>query len=135
MTKYLWAYAAVAMTMLVLDALWLGLLAKPMYRQGMAHLIAEQPKLLVAALFYSLYALGVMVFVVAPSGATQSWEKTLLMGAFFGLICYATYDLSNLATLKNWPVGLAFIDIVWGASLTTACAAAGKAVLEHVNLP
>jgi uncharacterized membrane protein len=133
MTKYLAAYAAVALTMLVLDMLWLGVLAKPLYQQGIGHLMAEEPKLAVAGIFYVVYALGVMIFVVAPGGANTPWDRTLLLGAMLGFFCYATYDLSNLATLKNWPTSLALIDMVWGAALTTVCAAAGKLVWDRVS--
>jgi uncharacterized membrane protein len=131
MTKYLLGYLAVAATMLVLDVIWLGFVAKPLYQQGIGHLMAEQPKLAAAGLFYVLYALGLMIFVVSPGGSTMPWEKTLWMGALFGLFCYATYDLSNLATLKNWPTGLAFIDMAWGSVLSAACAGAGKAAMDR----
>jgi uncharacterized membrane protein len=131
MTKYLLGYLAVAATMLVLDVIWLGFVAKPLYQQGIGHLMAEQPKLAAAGLFYVLYALGLMIFVVTPGGSTMPWEKTLWMGALFGLFCYATYDLSNLATLKNWPTGLAFIDMAWGSVLSAACASAGKAAMDR----
>jgi uncharacterized membrane protein len=132
MMKYVAGYAAVAVTMLLLDMLWLGVVAKPLYQQGIGHLMAAQPKLVAAALFYVLYALGVMVFVVVPNGATVPWDKTLMMGALLGLFCYATYDLSNLATLKDWPTSLALIDIAWGSALTAVCAAAGKLVVDRL---
>jgi uncharacterized membrane protein len=132
MMKYVAGYATVAVTMLLLDMLWLGVVAKPLYQQGIGHLMAAQPKLIVAALFYVLYALGVMVFVVTPNGATVPWDKTLMMGALLGLFCYATYDLSNLATLKDWPTSLALIDMAWGSALTAVCAAAGRAVVDRL---
>jgi uncharacterized membrane protein len=133
MSKYVWAYAAVAVTMLLLDLLWLGFVAKPLYQKGIGHLMAEQPQLAAAVAFYVLYALGVMIFVVTPGGINTPWDKTLLLGALFGFFCYATYDLSNLATLRNWPMSLALIDMAWGAALTTACAAVGKLVWDRVS--
>lgn len=136
MSKYLAGYAAVALTMLLLDLLWLGVVAKPLYQQGIGHLMAAQPKLSAAAVFYLLYAVGLMIFVVLPNGATIGNDKTVLttagMGALFGFFCYATYDLSNLATLKDWPTSLALIDMVWGSALSAVCAAAGKLAIDRV---
>jgi uncharacterized membrane protein len=113
MTKHLAAYVATALAMLVLDALWLGLIAAPLYQQGIGHLMAPQPRLGVAALFYLLYPLGIVIFAVAarPAGA---WRPTLLAGALFGFFAYATYDLTNLATIKGWTAQLAAIDIACG---------------------
>ena len=128
MTKHLAAYVATALAMLVLDALWLGLIAAPLYQQGIGHLMAPQPRLGVAALFYLLYPLGIVIFAVAarPAGA---WRPTLLAGALFGFFAYATYDLTNLATLKGWPLGLSLIDMAWGTVVSPASAAGGKAAL------
>ena len=128
MHKHLATYAATALAMLVLDALWLGLIAAPLYQQGIGHLMAPQPRLGVAALFYLLYPLGIVIFAVAarPAGA---WRPTLLAGALFGFFAYATYDLTNLATLKGWPLGLSLIDMAWGTVVSTASAAGGKAAL------
>jgi len=124
------AYAGTAGVMLVLDALWLGLVATGWYRQGIGHLMADEPRLGVAALFYLLYAVGVVVFVVAPQGPPRSWGTTLGLAALFGLIAYATYDLTNLATLRDWPLGLSLLDMAWGAVVTTAAAAGGKAAMD-----
>jgi uncharacterized membrane protein len=86
----------------------------------------------VAVLFHLLYALGVVVFAVAPQLAPatpRGWAATLGMAALFGFIAYATYDLTNLATLKGWPLGLSLIDMAWGTVVSTASAAGGKAAL------
>jgi uncharacterized membrane protein len=121
--------------MVALDLLWLGVLAKSMYSQGIGHLMADQPKLAAALLFYMLYAAGLIVFAVAPQASDPAWGKTLLMGALFGLVAYATYDLSNLATLRNWPVSLALVDMAWGAVLSAVSAGAGKAAMNWVSKP
>lgn len=125
MTPYLSAYAATALVMLVLDAIWLGLIAAPLYQQGIGHLMAQPPRFGVAAIFYLLYPLGIVIFAVAarPAGA---WQATLLAGALFGFFAYATYDLSNLATLKGWPVWLSLIDVAWGSLATALSAGAGR---------
>ena len=131
MTKYFGAYAATLVVMVVLDLLWIGVIAKPLYQQGIGHLMAERPNIGVAVLFYAIYAVGVLVFAVAPGGSTSGWVRTLVTGALFGFFAYATYDLTNLATLKNWPLGLAVLDVAWGSLVTAISAAAGKAALDR----
>ena len=120
------AYAATAIVMVVLDLLWLGVVARPLYQQGIGHLMAERPNIAVATLFYAVYALGLVVFAVAPN-ADAGWGKTMRDAALFGFFAYATYDLTNLATLKDWPVGISLLDMAWGSLLSALAAAAGKA--------
>lgn len=127
--KYLAAYLATIVVLLVLDGLWLGLLAMPLYQQGIGHLMAAQPNFVAAVAFYLVYAAGLLVFAVVPRAAQPGWRSTALAAAFFGCVAYATYDLSNLATLRDWPVGLSLLDILWGSLLSAAAATAGKRVL------
>jgi uncharacterized membrane protein len=131
MTRYLATYAAVALVMVVLDFVWLGVIARPMYAQGIGHLMAERPDIPVAALFYAVYALGIMVFAVTPPGATAGLRETLIAGTLFGFFAYATYDLTNLATLKQWPVLIAVVDITWGSMVTGVAAGAGRLVFDR----
>ena len=129
MTKYIAAYGATLFLMLLLDALWLGFVAKAWYQQGIGHLMAADPKLGVAALFYAIYALGLVVFVVLPactSSPSASLSETMLRGALFGFFAYATYDLTNWATLKDWPWTVAVVDIAWGAVVSSVSVTAGK---------
>jgi uncharacterized membrane protein len=133
MTKTIAAYAASAATLLLLDLLWLGLIAKPLYQQGLAHLMADQPNIAVAAAFYLLFPVGLMLFAVVPQAADPDWTKALGLAAAFGFFCYATYDLSNLATLRQWPLRLSLIDMAWGSAASAAAAAAGRAVLRYNN--
>ncbi len=130
MNKQLAGYLAVVLVIVALDMLWLGIIAKSMYQQAIGHLMAEQPKLLAAVAFYVLYSAGLMIFAVAPLAEDPAWGKTVLMGALFGFFAYATYDLSNLATLRNWPLGLSLMDIAWGSCLSAVAAAAGKAAVS-----
>ena len=137
MLNYLAAYTATAVVMLGLDLIWLGLIAKPFYRDGIGHLMADAPNFMVGVIFYLMYPIGVLLFVVAPtllSGATglAPWSRVVLAGALFGFFAYSTYDLSNLATLKGWPLHLSLIDIAWGSALTTVAAAAGRWVLGRM---
>jgi uncharacterized membrane protein len=129
MNKYVAAYAGTAIVMVVLDMLWLGVIAKPMYQQGIGHLMAESPRVGVVVPFYLLYALGVVIFAVSPQHPNSTWAITLAMGALFGFFAYATYDLTNLATLRDWPLHLSLIDITWGTVVSAASAAGGKAAL------
>jgi uncharacterized membrane protein len=130
MNKYLAAYLATILVMVALDMLWLGVVAKSMYQQAIGHLMADQPKVFAAVTFYALYAVGLLVFAVAPNADDTSWSKTMVMGALFGFFAYATYDLSNLATLKNWPTYLALVDMAWGTVLSALCAGGAKAAMN-----
>jgi uncharacterized membrane protein len=117
------AHLAAVMVMLLLDAMWLGWVARPMYLRGLGHLMAQTPLWWAAALFYVVYGLGLLRFAIAGSA---SLREAAWSGAAFGCVAYATYDLSNLATLKDWPASLAFIDIAWGSVASAAAAAAGR---------
>ena len=128
-SRSLLAFAATATVMVALDLLWLGLIARPLYQQGIGHLMAKRPIVPVAALFYAVYTLGLVVFAVAPQTAETRWAVVLGSAALFGFVAYATYDLTNLATLKGWPVGLTVIDMAWGSVLSVLSAAAGRAAL------
>jgi uncharacterized membrane protein len=140
MLSYLAAYAATAVAFLAIDLLWLGVIAKSFYRDGIGHLMADPPNLMAAGVFYLLYPLGVMLFAVAPNvwlGGTASaaelpFSRAVIAGALFGFFAYATYDLSNLATLRGWPLRLSLVDIAWGAALTAAAAAAGRWALGRM---
>ena len=137
MLSYLAAYGATAVAMLILDAVWLGVIAKTFYDDGIGHLMAGAPNLAVAGAFYLLYPLGVLLFAVAPTawsgGAVAPTQvprsRAVLAGALFGFFAYATYDLSNLATLRDWPLRVALVDIAWGTVLTATAAAAGRRAL------
>ncbi len=128
MTRYLLTYAATFIALAALDFLWLGVVAKSLYREGMGQLLAPDVNLAAAAGFYLLYPIGLVVFAVLPSGG--DWLRALLLGALFGLFCYGTYDLTNLAILKDWPLALTFVDIAWGAAVSAAGASAGAWVLR-----
>lgn len=116
--------------MVGLDLLWLGVIAKPLYFQGIGHLMTDKPKVAAAVLFYALFGLGLVVFAVLPAGPAPGWDRTLAMAALFGFFAYATYDLTNLATLRQWPLGLSLLDITWGACVSAAAAAGGKALMD-----
>lgn len=118
-------YAATLLVFAGVDFLWLGYVAQGYYRSKIGHLFADQVNLPAAVAFYLVYVLGLMVFAVMPSVAAGGVMKGFLQGALFGLFCYATYDLTNLATLKNWSLPLSLVDMAWGALLSGVAAAAG----------
>lgn len=104
---------------LLLDLIWLLFISKKLYQNFIGDLLGEV-KILPAIIFYIVYILGLTAFVILPSFDNPNMMKLLLSGAFFGFVCYATYDLTNLATLKNWPVLMTVIDLVWGSFVTMA---------------
>lgn len=128
MTRYLLTYGATFLTLAALDAAWLGVVARTLYRDAMGQLLAPSVNVGAAAAFYLLYPIGLVVFAVLPSGG--DWLRALVLGALFGLFCYGTYDITNLAILKDWPLGLTFVDIAWGAVVSAAGALAGAWVLR-----
>lgn len=102
-----------------IDAIWLTTMSKLFYQSKLGFLMSEKPNLIAALIFYLLYAAGLVFFIVMPSIEKKMWIQALLTGAFFGLICYATYDLSNLATLKNWPLSVTIVDLIWGTFVSS----------------
>ena len=101
----------------VIDMLWLGLIAKNFYASQIGFLLKTNVNWLAAITFYLLFVLGLVYFVISPASKTAPMLTIFLSGAFFGLVCYATYDLTNLATVKNWSVLVTVIDLFWGAFL------------------
>ncbi|HNK63164.1 MAG TPA: DUF2177 family protein [Anaerolineales bacterium] len=101
-----------------IDSLWLGLVAPSFYQSQIGYIMAENPNLLAAGLFYLLFIYGMVVFIVEPGVREQTLTQAVLRGALFGLVTYATYDLTNLATLEGWPVLVTVVDLVWGTVLS-----------------
>jgi uncharacterized membrane protein len=112
------AYGVALLTIVALDALWLGVLAHDIYRAALGPLLAERPNLGAAAAFYLLYPVGLMVFVIGPQLGERASVPNIARGALFGFIAYATYDLTNLATLRDFPAGIALLDMIWGAVIS-----------------
>lgn len=101
----------------IIDMFWLGFIAKNFYKNQIGFLMTPNINWVVAILFYLLFIVGLVIFVITPSIEKSSWVYTLIFGALFGLITYATYDLTNLATLKDWPLLVTIVDLAWGATL------------------
>ena len=126
------AITTTLVVMVILDLVWLGVIAKSTYQQGIGHLMAERPVIPVAALFYVIYAVGLTLFTIRPFAAQPGLGQTLIAAALFGFFAYATYDLTNLATLKDWPVRIVLIDIAWGIFVSAVSATAGKWMLDRL---
>lgn len=118
MLKYFGVYFSFLIALIAVDLVWLLGIAKNLYRSEMGDLMANEPKLMAGLAFYLLYTLGVCIFVIAPALSKQSLIYALQYGALFGLFCYMTYDLTNLAVIRDFPTRLAFIDIAWGSLVT-----------------
>jgi len=118
MLKYFLLYLAFLVALVSIDLVWLLGIAKNVYRDEMGSLMALEPKLLAGLVFYVLYALGACIFVVIPALSKQSLSHALIYGALFGFFCYMTYDLTNLAVIRDFPTRLALIDIAWGSLVT-----------------
>jgi uncharacterized membrane protein len=121
-------YGVTLALFLAIDMVWLRGSAKRFYARELGHLMAPRAKIGVAFGFYALYVVGIVAFGVAAGVRSGNVVDAALMGALFGLVAYATYDLVNLATLKGFSARLAMVDMAWGTSLTTACAAGGYAL-------
>ncbi len=107
----------------IIDMIWLGLVANKFYQSQLGHLLGpvNWPA---AIIFYLLYIVGIIIFAVHPALVAGSFGKAVLLGALFGFFAYATYDLTNLATLKDWPILVTIVDLIWGTVLTGSVAAA-----------
>jgi len=125
MKPWLATYLATGLVLLAGDVLWLSTMTGILYRPALGALMAEQPDLVAAALFYLVYVFGIVFFAVAPALASGRWSAALARGAALGLVAYGTYDLTNQATLRGWPVLVTVVDIAWGVVLTAAAAIAG----------
>ena len=130
MQKFAIAYGASAAVFLVLDFIWLTLASRFLYRPQLGNLLADNPNLVIAAAFYLVYAAGVVVFAVLPAHADRSWLLALGLGSLLGLVAYGTYDITNLATLRNWPLVVSVVDLAWGIFVTSAAALSGYLALS-----
>ncbi len=125
MLYYAKLYAATLIAFFAIDIFWLGLVARGFYRDQLGFILSDQPNWWAAFTFYLLFIAGIVVFVIAPALQEASLRKAMLMGAFFGLVTYATYDLTNHATVKGWPWIVTVVDLCWGAVLTSSVSCIG----------
>lgn len=127
-------YAIALPVFFAIDMTWLGLIAKDFYREQIGYLMRSDVNWAAAIVFYLLFIVGLVTFVIAPAVEKGSWMHALLYGALFGLVCYATYDLTNLATTKDWPLLVTIVDLVWGAVLAASVSTVTFFVASKIGL-
>jgi uncharacterized membrane protein len=125
---FLKMFGAAGATMFVLDIAWLGLVAKGFYARHMGTLLRPDVKWGAALIFYALYVSATVIFVVMPATERHSLARAIVLGGFFGLAAYATYDLTSLALIRDFPLAVVVVDLAWGAVLTAVASSAGYAV-------
>ena len=117
--EFIKLYALSFASLLALDSVWLVKIAPKFYKSNIGHLMAKDPNMLAAGLFYIIYIVGLVVFVVQPAVAEKSVMYALTRGALFGLVAYSTFDLTSNAVFKDWPAKVTIVDLLWGTILTT----------------
>lgn len=132
-TKLLISYALTFVVFFIIDMAWLGFIAKDLYKKYLGGFLSEQVNWTAAVVFYLLFIVGVFIFAILPSVEKNSLVSAIVLGALFGFFTYATYDLTNLATLKGWPINIVFIDILWGSVLTSIVSTAGFYIVKYVQ--
>ena len=125
MLRYAVAWLGAGLLLAGLDAVWLTTTNTTLYRPALGQVLAASPRLVPAVLFYVVYLVGVVVFAVAPAIRSGRWRDATVMGALLGFFCYATYDLTNQATLVVWATKITLLDLCWGTFLTASGATAG----------
>ena len=127
-------YAIALPVFFALDMIWLGLIARNFYAKELGLLMRSDINWTAAIIFYLLFIVGLVLFVIAPAVEKGAWTYALMFGALFGLITYATYDLSNLATLKGWPLLVTIVDMAWGAVLAGSVSTATYFIASALGL-
>ncbi len=127
--QYVYIYLLTVPIFFLIDMVWLGLVASKFYQTHLGFLLGPV-NWSAAIIFYLLYIVGIVVFAIIPGLEAQSLMKAIILGALFGFLAYATYDLTNLATIKDWPLIVTIVDLIWGTVLTGAVAAGGYYVAK-----
>ena len=127
------SYLLTFVVFLVVDMLWLGIIAKNLYQKYLSDFLADDVNWTAAIIFYFIYVIGISIFAIYPAINKDSVFNAILMGALFGFFTYATYDLTNMATLKGWPLTIVFIDILWGSTLSAIVSFSGFHIVKWIN--
>ena len=133
LARWTLAYGLTLGVFLVIDLLWLGVLARGTYQRHLGHLMAERPNWAAAFVFYFIFVAGIYVFAILPALERESAAQALRMAALFGFFTYATWDLTNLAVLKDFPTGIVFIDIPWGIVLSGSVGWSGYQIVRWLG--
>jgi len=119
---YLKLYFLTVPVFFLIDLIWLGVVAKNFYQKNLKYILSPDVNWTAAIVFYLIYIVGILIFAVLPAVAKDSLRHAVVWGALFGFFTYATYDLTNLALLKDWPLNIVFVDILWGVVLCSVVA-------------
>jgi uncharacterized membrane protein len=129
--SFIKVYLVAFVVFLAIDAIWLGLVAPKFYKSQIGHLMAETPNFLAAGIFYLLFIIGLVYFVLMPN-IDGPLSSLIVPAMLFGFMTYATYDLTNLATLKDWPILVTVVDLAWGTALSTAVSVGTYLILQLI---
>lgn len=127
-------YAIALPVFFAIDMFWLGIVAKNFYRAQIGALMKPDVNWTAAVVFYLIFIAGLVAFVISPAIEKGSWMYALLFGAFFGFVCYATYDLTNLAVAKDWPLLVTIVDLAWGAVLASSVSIVTYIIASKIGL-
>ena len=131
--KLIFSYLLTTVVFFVVDMTWLGIIAKGLYKKYLGGFLSDNVNWPAAIIFYLLFIIGIFYFAILPAVEKNSLAKAIVAGALFGFFTYATYDLTNLATLKGWPLPIVFIDIIWGSLLTGIVSTAGFYIVKWIG--
>jgi uncharacterized membrane protein len=131
--KFILSYLLTTAVFFAVDMAWLGFIARDLYKKYLSNFLSDKVNWPVAIIFYLLFIIGIFYFAILPAVEKNSFSKAIIAGVLFGFFTYATYDLTNLATLKNWPLPIVFIDIIWGSVLTGIVSTAGYYIVKWVG--
>jgi len=132
-TFYLKLYALTIPVFFVIDIIWLGVIARGFYRRHLGFILSPDVNWVAAIIFYLMYIVGILFFAVRPALNEGSWQQAVLLGGLYGFFTYATYDFTNLATLKDWPPIIVLVDILWGVCLCTIVSALSFAIARWLS--
>ena len=130
--NYIYLFLITFGVFIIIDLIWLGIVARSLYTHYIGHHMRSDTRWIAALVFYALYAVGIILFAILPSGGEPL--AALVVGGAFGFFCYATYELTNYAVLKRWPLGIVFIDILWGVVLTASVAGLSTLIARALAL-
>jgi len=127
------SYFLTLVVFLIIDLTWLGIIAKDLYRKYLGHYLTDNVNWTAAIIFYILFVIGISIFAIYPAINKNSALSAIILGALFGFFTYATYDLTNLATLKEWPLTIVIIDIIWGTFLSASVSLSGFYIIKFIK--
>ena len=132
-TKILLTYFFTSIVFFIIDIIWLGLIAKNLYAKYLGQFLSEQVNWTAAIIFYLIFIAGIMIFAIYPAVEKSSLMHAIIYGVLFGFFTYSTYDLTNLATMKDWPMNIVIIDIAWGSALSGLVSLSGYYIGSYIK--